>query len=131
MPRGQNEAFKAQQGKGGFAASAEKAREAGRKGGRAKSMTMQDFKNKLQEKIAEEKKNGNETRSMADVICHNLCVDATKGDKKAIKLLLEILQFGEPKNIDITSGGERLPDIIIRQSDGRGIATTEQDIEDD
>jgi len=129
MPRGQNEAFKASQGR--FATNKDEARKAGRKGGRAKSMTMQDFKNKLQEKIAEEKKNGNETRSMADVICHNLCVDATKGDKKAIKLLLEILQFGEPKNIDITSGGERLPDIIIRQSDGRGIATTEQDIEDD
>lgn len=128
MPRGQNEAFKASQGR--FATNKDEARKAGRKGGRAKSMTMQDFKNKLQEKIAEEKKNGNETRSMADVICHNLCVDATKGDKKAIKLLLEILQFGEPKNIDITSGGERLPDIIIRQSDGRGIASTEQDIDD-
>lgn len=128
MPRGQNEAFKASQGR--FATNKDEARKAGRKGGRAKSMTMQDFKNKLQEKIAEEKKNGNETRSMADVICHNLCVDATKGDKKAIKLLLEILQFGEPKNIDITSGGERLPDIIIRQSDGRDIANTEQDIDD-
>ena len=128
MPRGQNEAFKASQGR--FATNKDEARKAGRKGGRAKSMTMHDLKNKLQEKIAEEKKSGNETRSMADVICHNLCVDATKGDKKAIKLLLEILQFGEPKNIDITSGGERLPDIIIRQSDGRGIASTEQDIDD-
>lgn len=128
MPRGQNEAFKASQGR--FATNKDEARKAGRKGGKAKTMTMQDFKNKLQEKIAEEKKNGNETRSMADVICHNLCVDATKGDKKAIKLLLEILQFGEPKNIDITSGGERLPDIIIRQSDGRDIASTEQDIDD-
>ena len=129
MPRGQNEAFKASQGR--FATNKDEARKAGRKGGRAKTMTMHDFKNKLQDIIAEEKKNGDETRSVGDVILRNLCRDAIKGDKKAIKLMLEIMQFGEPKNIDITSGGERLPDIIIRQSDGRGIATTEQDIEDD
>ena len=129
MPRGQNEAFKASQGR--FATNKDEARKAGRKGGRAQSMTMHDFKNKLQDIIAEEKKDGDETRSVGDVILRNLCRDAIKGDKKAIKLMLEIMQFGEPKNIDITSGGERLPDIIIRQSDGRGIATTEQDIQDD
>lgn len=128
MPRGQNEAFKASQGR--FARNKDEARKAGSKGGRAKSITMHDFKNKLQDIIAEEKKNGDETRSVGDVILRNLCRDAVKGDKKAIKLLLEILQFGEPKNIDITSGGERLPDIIIRQSDGRDIANTEQDIDD-
>ena len=128
MPRGQNEAFKAQQGKGGFAASAEKAREAGRKGGKAKKMTMHDFKRMAQELNAEQTDKG---MSRGQVMLNNLQNEAAHGNVKAIKLWLEIMQFGEPKNIDITSGGERLPDIIIRQSDGRGIATTEQDIQDD
>ena len=128
MPRGQNEAFKAQQGKGGFAASAEKAREAGRIGGKAKSMTMHDFKRMAQELNAEQTDKG---MSRGQVMLNNLQNEAAHGNVTAIKLWLEIMQFGEPKNIDITSGGERLPDIIIRQSDGRGIATTEQDIEDD
>ena len=129
MPRGQNEAFKAQQGKGGcFAASAEKAREAGRKGGKVKTMTMHDFKRLAQELNAEQTDKG---MSRGQVMLNNLQNEAAHGNVKAIKLWLEIMQFGEPKNIDITSGGERLPDIIIRQSDGRGIATTEQDIEDD
>lgn len=128
MPRGQNEAFKAQQGKGGFAASAEKAREAGRKGGKVKKMTMHDFKRMAQELNAEQTDKG---MSRGQVMLNNLQNEAAHGNVKAIKLWLEIMQFGEPKNIDITSGGERLPDIIIRQSDGRGIANTEQDIEDD
>lgn len=127
MPRGQNEAFKAQQGKGGFAASAEKAREAGRKGGKAKTMTMHDFKRMAQELNAEQTDKG---MSRGQVMLNNLQNEAAHGNVKAIKLWLEIMQFGEPKNIDITSGGERLPDIIIRQSDGRGIANTEQDIDD-
>jgi hypothetical protein len=128
MPRGQNEAFKAQQGKGGFAASVEKARAAGRKGGKAKTMTMHDFKRMAQELNAEQTDKG---MSRGQVMLNNLQNEAAHGNVKAIKLWLEIMQFGEPKNIDITSGGERLPDIIIRQSDGRGIATTEQDIQDD
>lgn len=127
MPRGQNEAFKAQQGKGGFAASAEKAREAGRKGGKVKTMTMHDFKRLAQELNAEQTDKG---MSRGQVMLNNLQNEAAHGNVKAIKLWLEIMQFGEPKNIDITSGGERLPDIIIRQSDGRGIASTEQDIDD-
>lgn len=127
MPRGQNEAFKAQQGKGGFAASAEKAREAGRKGGKVKTMTMHDFKRMAQELNAEQTDKG---MSRGQVMLNNLQNEAAHGNVKAIKLWLEIMQFGEPKNIDITSGGERLPDIIIRQSDGRGIASTEQDIDD-
>lgn len=127
MPRGQNEAFKAQQGKGGFAASAEKARKAGRKGGKAKTMTMHDFKRMAQELNAEQTDKG---MSRGQVMLNNLQNEAARGNVKAIKLWLEIMQFGEPKNIDITSGGERLPDIIIRQSDGRGIASTEQDIDD-
>jgi hypothetical protein len=127
MPRGQNEAFKAQQGKGGFAASVEKAREAGRKGGRVKTMTMHDFKRLAQELNAEQTDKG---MSRGQVMLNNLQNEAAHGNVKAIKLWLEIMQFGEPKNIDITSGGERLPDIIIRQSDGRGIASTEQDIDD-
>lgn len=127
MPRGQNEAFKAQQGKGGFAASVEKAREAGRKGGKVKTMTMHDFKRLAQELNAEQTDKG---MSRGQVMLNNLQNEAAHGNVKAIKLWLEIMQFGEPKNIDITSGGERLPDIIIRQSDGRDIANTEQDIDD-
>ena len=131
MPRGQNEAFKAQQGKGGcFAASAEKAREAGRKGGKAKTMTMHDFK-RLANEIDAEINPKNESITKGETFLRNIQLEATKGNIKAAKLWMEIKQYGEPKNIDITRGGERLPDIIIRQCDGRGIATTEQDIEDD
>ena len=126
MPRGQNEAFKASQGR--FATNKDEARKAGRKGGRAKTMTMHDFKRMAQELNAEQTDKG---ISRGQVMRNNLQNEAAHGNVKAIKLWLEIMQFGEPKNIDITSGGERLPDIIIRQSDGRGIATTEQDIEDD
>ena len=69
MPRGQNEAFKAQQGKGGFAASVEKAREAGRKGGKAKTMTMHDFKRMAQELNAEQTDKG---MSRGQVMLNNL-----------------------------------------------------------
>ena len=126
MPRGQNEAFKASQGR--FATSKDEARKAGRKGGKAKTMTMHDFKRMAQELNAEQTDKG---MSRGQVMLNNLQNEAAHGNVKAIKLWLEIMQFGEPKNIDITSGGARLPDIIIRQSDGRGIASTEQDIEDD
>ena len=125
MPRGQNEAFKAQQGR--FATNKDEARKAGRKGGKAKTMTMHDFKRMAQELNAEQTDKG---MSRGQVMLNNLQNEAAHGNVKAIKLWLEIMQFGEPKNIDITSGGERLPDIIIRQSDGRGIANTEQDIDD-
>ena len=125
MPRGQNEAFKASQGR--FATNKDEARKAGRKGGKAKMMTMHDFKRMAQELNAEQTDKG---MSRGQVMLNNLQNEAAHGNVKAIKLWLEIMQFGEPKNIDITSGGERLPDIIIRQSDGRGIASTEQDIDD-
>jgi general stress protein YciG len=125
MPRGQNEAFKASQGR--FATNKDEARKAGRKGGRAKTMTMHDFKRMAQELNAEQT---DKVMSRGQVMLNNLQNEAAHGNVKAIKLWLEIMQFGEPKNIDITSGGERLPDIIIRQSDGRGIASTEQDIDD-
>ena len=127
MPRGQNEAFKAQQGRLARITK-EEHRKTAIKGGKTKTMTMQDFKRMAQELNAEQTDKG---MSRGQVMLNNLQNEAAHGNVKAIKLWLEIMQFGEPKNIDITSGGERLPDIIIRQSDGRGIATTEQDIEDD
>lgn len=127
MPRGQNEAFKAQQGRLARITKEEQ-RKTAIKGGKTKTMTMHDFKRLAQELNAEQTDKG---MSRGQVMLNNLQNEAAHGNVKAIKLWLEIMQFGEPKNIDITSGGERLPDIIIRQSDGRGIATTEQDIEDD
>ena len=127
MPRGQNEAFKAQQGRLARITKEEQ-RKTAIKGGKTKTMTMHDFKRMAQELNAEQTDKG---MSRGQVMLNNLQNEAAHGNVKAIKLWLEIMQFGEPKNIYITSGGERLPDIIIRQSDGRGIATTEQDIEDD
>ena len=127
MPRGQNEAFKAQQGRLARITKEEQ-RKTAIKGGKTKTMTMHDFKRMAQELNAAQTDKG---MSRGQVMLNNLQNEAAHGKVKAIKLWLEIMQFGEPKNIDITSGGERLPDIIIRQSDGRGIATTEQDIEDD
>ena len=126
MPRGQNEAFKAQQGRLARITKEEQ-RKTAIKGGKAKTMTMHDFKRLAQELNAEQTDKG---MSRGQVMLNNLQNEAAHGNVKAIKLWLEIMQFGEPKNIDITSGGERLPDIIIRQSDGRGIASTEQDIDD-
>ena len=126
MPRGQNEAFKAQQGRL-TRITKEEQRKIAIKGGKTKTMTMHDFKRLAQELNAEQTDKG---MSRGQVMLNNLQNEAAHGNVKAIKLWLEIMQFGEPKNIDITSGGERLPDIIIRQSDGRGIANTEQDIDD-
>lgn len=126
MPRGQNEAFKAQQGRLARITKEEQ-RKTAIKGGKTKTMTMHDFKRLAQELNAEQTDKG---MSRGQVMLNNLQNEAAHGNVKAIKLWLEIMQFGEPKNIDITSGGERLPDIIIRQSDGRGIASTEQDIDD-
>jgi hypothetical protein len=126
MPRGQNEAFKAQQGRLARITKEEQ-RKTAIKGGKTKTMTMHDFKRMAQELNAEQTDKG---MSRGQVMLNNLQNEAAHGNVKAIKLWLEIMQFGEPKNIDITSGGERLPDIIIRQSDGRGIASTEQDIDD-
>lgn len=126
MPRGQNEAFKAQQGRLARITKEEQ-RKTAIKGGKTKTMTMHDFKRMAQELNAEQTDKG---MSRGQVMLNNLQNEAAHGNVKAIKLWLEIMQFGEPKNIDITSGGERLPDIIIRQSDGRDIANTEQDIDD-
>ena len=126
MPRGQNEAFKAQQGRLARITKEEQ-RKTAIKGGKTKTMTMHDFKRLAQELNAEQTDKG---MSRGQVMLNNLQNEAAHGNVKAIKLWLEIMQFGEPKNIDITSGGERLPDIIIRQSDGRDIASTEQDIDD-
>lgn len=127
MPRGENEAFKAQQGKGGFAASVEKAREAGRKGGRVKKMTMHDFKRLAQEMNTEQTDKG---KTRGEVMLNNLQNEAAHGNVKAMKLWLEIMQFGEPKNIDITSGGERLPNIVLVPTDGRTIKQSEDEIEE-
>ena len=125
MPSGENEAFKKMQGKP--FRDTEFARKCQRKSAKSKQ-TMQDFKLMAQKMNAEDGGNG---MTKGQVMLNNLLNEAAHGNAKAAKLWLEIMQFGEPKNIDITSGGERLPDIIIRQSDGRGIATTEQDIQDD
>ena len=129
MPRGQNEAFKAQQGRLARITKEEQ-RKTAIKGGKTKTMTMHDFK-RLANEIDAEINPKNESITKGETFLRNIQLEATKGNIKAAKLWMEIKQYGEPKNIDITSGGERLPDIIIRQSDGRGIATTEQDIEDD
>lgn len=125
MPRGQNEAFKAMQGKP--FRDTEFARKAQRKSAKSKQ-TMQDFKALAQKMNAEQTENG---MTKGQIMLNNLQNEAAHGNVKAMKLWLEIMQFGEPKNIDITSGGERLPNITIRLSDGRGVARTEQDIEDD
>jgi len=129
MPRGQNEAFKAQQGRLARITKEEQ-RKTAIKGGKTKTMTMHDFK-RMANEIDAEINPKNESITKGETFLRNIQLEATKGNIKAAKLWMEIKQYGEPKNIDITSGGERLPDIIIRQSDGRGIATTEQDIQDD
>ena len=117
MPRGQNKEFLEQQGKGGFAASVEKAREAGRKGGKAKTMTMNDFKRIANELDSEPIGDGN-GMPKGEALLRNIQNEAAHGNVKAAKLWMEIKQFGEPKNIDITSGGERLPDIRLVMPDG-------------
>lgn len=124
MPRGQNEAFKKMQGKP--FRDRDFARQAQRKSAKSKQ-TMQDFKVMAQKMNAEETENG---MTKGQIMLNNLQNEAAHGNVKAAKLWMEIMQFGEPRNIDITSGGERLPNIIIRQGDGRGIVNTEQDIDD-
>lgn len=128
MPRGENEAFKRSQGR--FARiSKEELRAACSKGGRASSLTMHDFKRMANEKDAEANpKNPNETKG--DTILDRIQFEAASGNMKAAKLWMEIKQFGEPKNIDITSGGERLPDIKLEMPEGMGrLARSEDEIE--
>lgn len=128
MPRGENEAFKKQQGR--FARiSKDELRKATSKGGSAKTMTMYDFKRMANEKDAEANpKNPNETKG--DTILDRIQFEAASGNMKAAKLWMEIKQFGEPKNIDITSGGERLPDIKLEMPEGMGrLARSEDEIE--
>ena len=128
MPRGENEAFKKSQGR--FARiSKEELRAACSKGGRASSLTMHDFKRMANEKDAEANpKNPNETKG--DTILDRIQYEAASGNMKAAKLWMEIKQFGEPKNIDITSGGERLPDIKLEMPEGMGrLARSEDEIE--
>lgn len=128
MPRGENEAFKRSQGR--FARiSKEELRAACSKGGRASSLTMHDFKRMANEKDAEANpKNPGETKG--DTILDRIQYEAASGNMKAAKLWMEIKQFGEPKNIDITSGGERLPDIKLEMPEGMGrLARSEDEIE--
>jgi hypothetical protein len=128
MPRGENEAFKKQQGR--FARiSKDELRKATSKGGSAKTMTMHDFKRMANEKDAEANpKNPGETKG--DTILDRIQFEAASGNMKAAKLWMEIKQFGEPKNIDITSGGERLPDIKLEMPEGMGrLARSEDEIE--
>lgn len=127
MPRGENEAFKKSQGR--FArVSKDETRAAGRKGGKASSMTMHDFK-----RIAAQLNTEIEEKSQlpkGEILLRNLQNEAAHGNIKAAKLWMEVLQFGEPKNIDITSGGERLPDIKINLPEGKPLARSEDEIED-
>lgn len=126
MPRGENEAFKAQQGR--FArVSTEEVREAASKGGKANLMTMYDMKRIANELDAEVV----DGRMKGEVMLRNIQNDAAHGDTRAAKLWFEIKQFGEPKNIDITSGGSPLPDIeIVSMEGGRRIARSEAEIEE-
>ena len=116
MPRGENEAFKKSQGR--FArVSKDELRETARKGGKASSLTMHDFKRMANEKDAEANpKNPNETKG--STLLDRIQLEAASGNMKAAKLWMEIKQFGEPRNIDITSGGERLPDIRLVLPEG-------------
>ena len=116
MPRGENEAFKKSQGR--FArVSKDELRKTASKGGKASSLTMHDFKRMANEKDAEANpKNPGETKG--DTILDRIQFEAASGNMKAAKLWMEIKQFGEPKNIDITSGGERLPDIRLVLPEG-------------
>lgn len=128
MPRGQNEAFKKQQGR--FARiSKDELRKATSKGGKASSLTMYDFKRLANELNSEPVGDGNKMPK-GEALLRNIQLEAAHGNVKAAKLWIEIMQFGEPKNIDITSGGERLPDINIQMPDGRPLARSEDEIEE-
>lgn len=116
MPRGENEAFKKSQGR--FArVSKEELRAACSKGGRASSLTMHDFK-RLANEIDAEPNPKDESITKGETFLRNIQLEAARGNVKAAKLWMEIKQFGEPKAIDITSGGERLPDIRLVMPDG-------------
>lgn len=116
MPRGENEAFKKSQGR--FARiSKDELRAACSKGGRASSLTMHDFKRMANELNAQPNPK-DESMTKGETLLRNLQNEAAHGNVKAVKLWLEIMQFGESKNIDITSGGERLPDIRLVMPDG-------------
>ena len=116
MPRGENEAFKKSQGR--FArVSKDETRAAGRKGGRASSLTMHDFKRMANEMNAEPNPQ-DESKTKGETLLSKLQWEAANGNVKAAKLWFEIMQYGEPKSIDITSGGERLPDIRLVMPDG-------------
>lgn len=116
MPRGENEAFKKQQGR--FARiSKDELRKATSKGGRASAMTMHDFKRIANELDSEPIGDGNEM-AKGEALLRNIQNEAAHGNVKAAKLWMDIKQFGEPKNIDITSGGERLPDIRLVLPEG-------------
>lgn len=125
MPKGENEAFKEQQGR--FSRiSKEELREAQSRGGKARTMTMNDMKRRANEIDAEEVSSG----MKGEVLLRNIQNRAAHGDMKAAKLWFEIKQFGEPKSLDITSGGAPLPSIeIIGQEGGMKIARSESEIE--
>ena len=117
MPRGENEAFKKSQGR--FArVSKDELRKTASKGGKASSLTMHDFKRMANEIDSEIIKNGDIELSRGEFLLRNIQKEAAFGNVKAAKLWMEIKQFGDPKNIDITSGGERLPDIRLVLPEG-------------
>ena len=125
MPRGENEAFKKSQGR--FSRiSKDELRKTASKGGKVHSMTMYDFKRIASELNAEVEEKHNLPKG--EILLRNLQNEAAHGNVKAAKLWMEILQFGEPKNIDITSGGERLPDIKIEMPTGNPLARSEDEI---
>ena len=81
MPRGQNEAFKAQQGRLARITKEEQ-RKTAIKGGKTKTMTMHDFKRMAQELNAEQTDKG---MSRGQVMLNNLQNEAAHGNVKAIK----------------------------------------------
>ena len=116
MPRGENEAFKKSQGR--FArVSKDELRKTASKGGKASSLTMHDFK-RLANELNAQPNPKDESKTKGETLLEQLQWEAANGNVKAAKLWLEIMQFGEPKNIDITSGGERLPDIRLVLPEG-------------
>lgn len=116
MPRGENEAFKKSQGR--FArVSKDELRKTASKGGKASSLTMHDFK-RLANELNAQPNPKDESKTKGETLLEHLQLEAASGNVKAAKLWLEIMQFGEPKNIDITSGGERLPDIRLVLPEG-------------
>ena len=99
MPRGENEAFKEQQGR--FARNREEARIAGAKGG--SSCDMWYIKKLANSKNGEviEKPNGM-TLTRGEAAMNTLFYEMGRGNMKAYKIWLEIMQFGEPNVFEIT-----------------------------